>query len=107
MSKPLCTSCVATCDTADGLIALPVTHRPGQLIVRVDIRHEAHCRYLARVSPGTMPWQQVLGRPVTTCDGCVPTAWWDKLGNVIRTEFYHADDCSARAASELAAESSR
>jgi hypothetical protein len=90
-----CDDCQAVCDTADHRVVLPLTHRPGQLIARVDVRHEADCRFMARLSSGIMPWQQIEDQPITACDGCIPTYWWDKLpANVLRIEIYHADDCS-------------
>jgi hypothetical protein len=109
----LCDECSATSDKTSKRLRIPVSHRPGQLIWRFHIRHEADCPYVARESSGISPWPHGLtgvqspnfDTVPAICDGCTPIMWWDKIGgDVIRIELYHADDCSARAASELAAE---
>jgi hypothetical protein len=98
--RRLCDECVATSDKTGERLWVPVVHRPGQLIWRFHVHHEADCPCVARESSGIMPWPQ---DPVM-CNDCAPTFWWEKLpGNGVRIELYHADDCSARAASELVA----
>jgi hypothetical protein len=92
-TKVFCHGCAAV--PVEYMDSGPRFHEPGQLILRLDVRHQPDCPWLRRFSPGFKVYPDD-----DLCTVCQTELWWDRLqDNVIRVEARHADDCGAESAS--------